>query len=198
MKTTQAPAKKQAILEAATQLMLDKGYVATTVDEICAAAGVTKGSFFYYFKNKEDLGKALIFHFSERQHGMFQEKLAGIDDPLDRIYAFLDLVIQMSRDCCHKGCLVGTFIQELHESHPELKTLCSESFQTHAEYLKVELAAVQEKYAPDRGIEVQGLAESFMALTQGAMILIKAHGDRSIMERTLTHYRTYLQGLFGR
>ena len=71
------PAKKQAILDAATRLMLDKGYVATTVEEICAAGGVTKGSFFYYFKNKEDLGKALVRCFGARQQAIIEQQLEG-------------------------------------------------------------------------------------------------------------------------
>lgn len=198
MKTVQEPAKKQAILEAATRLMLEKGYVATTVDEICAAGGVTKGSFFYYFKNKEDLGKALVRCFGTRQQSMIERQLDGIADPLDRIYAYLDFIIKVSKDCCSKGCLVGTFAQELHESHPEIKSLCSESFHQHAAFLKAELVAAKQVHASQSRIDVDGLAESFMAMTQGAMILIKAHDDRAIMGRTLSHFKNYLKSLFGR
>lgn len=198
MKTIREPAKKQAVLDAATQLMLEKGYVATTVDEICAQAGVTKGSFFYYFKNKEDLGKALVRCFGARQQEMIYQQIVGIVDPLDRIYAYLDLMIKHSQDCCNKGCLIGTFTQELHESHPEIKNLCSKNFQQHGAFLKAELRAAQEKHASQTDIDVDGLAESFMALTQGALILIKAHGDRMVMARTLSHYRSYLGSLFGR
>jgi len=198
MKQTQEPAKKQAILEAATQLMLDKGYVATSVDEICTQAGVTKGSFFYYFKSKEDLGKALVRCFGARHQTMIEQQLVGINDPLDRIYAYLDFIIEMSHNCSSRGCLIGTFTQELHASHPDITSLCSENFHLNCELLKAELVAAREKYSPQMEIDVDGLAEAFMALTQGTMILIKAHSDCAIMARTLNHYRNYLKGLFRR
>jgi TetR/AcrR family transcriptional repressor of nem operon len=46
------------LLDAALSVIRTKGYSATSVDELCAAAGVTKGAFFHYFKSKDELGVA--------------------------------------------------------------------------------------------------------------------------------------------
>src|SRR5689334_24216214 len=54
---------KEKLLDAAQQLMLSKGFPATTVDEICDTAGFTKGSFFHYFESKEQLGKEVLNRF---------------------------------------------------------------------------------------------------------------------------------------
>ena len=61
MRTRQEnPATREKLLETAQHLMLAKGYTATSVEEICEAADLTKGSFFHYFASKEDLGKAVL------------------------------------------------------------------------------------------------------------------------------------------
>ena len=62
---THSPTKEK-LLEAAQQLMLAKGFPATTVDEICEAAGFTKGSFFHYFESKEHLGKEVLDRFYQK------------------------------------------------------------------------------------------------------------------------------------
>jgi len=190
--------KKQALMNAALDLMLEKGYVATTVDEICGQAEVTKGSFFHYFDSKETLGKELIEYFNFCTSESMGKNIGEMDDPLDRVYGSLDCAIKMSKDPTAKGCLIGVFAQELSKSHPELRSLCCTSFDMKKKELEKDLMAAKEKYAPDASIDITGLAESFMATVQGAMILMKASQDRGVVERTLKHYRKYLQSLFGR
>jgi len=107
--TTETPTKEK-MMAAAQELMLSKGFVATTVDEICEASGVTKGSFFHYFKNKEDLGLQLIDRFSKGAGQMMEEALSELGaDPLERVYGYIDFFIKMSRNPEMKGCLVVLF-----------------------------------------------------------------------------------------
>ena len=106
------PPAKNKILEKAQGLVISKGYSATTVDEICQKAGVTKGSFFHYFKSKEDLGKQLISRFSCGTQKMLSEGCCGGGkDPLDRIYGCIDFMIRASGHPDFKGCLVGSMSQ---------------------------------------------------------------------------------------
>ena len=88
MKTTSNDSStRDRLLDAAQALMLSKGYTATSVEEICTAAGLTKGSFFHYFEGKEHLGRAVAERFSASMRQVFesapyhQEK-----EPLDRVY----------------------------------------------------------------------------------------------------------------
>src|SRR5215813_5657828 len=92
---TRAPAHPDArtrLLDAAMQVIREQGYSATTVDDICRAAGVTKGAFFHHFKSKEDLGVAAAEHFAQMADRLFgaapYHKLA---DPLDRFLGYIDL-----------------------------------------------------------------------------------------------------------
>src|SRR5215468_8564092 len=105
-----SPTRKK-LLDAAQELMLTKGYTATSVDEVCEAAGLTKGSFFHYFDGKEHLGRLVAERFYASwqqlsQSAPFRRKT----DPLDRVFGHVDFFIEMSHAPTWKGCLLGTLI----------------------------------------------------------------------------------------
>lgn len=199
MKTITKPSKKEALLDAAQNLMLEKGFVATSVDEICDAAKTTKGSFFHYFKSKEELGKELVEKFSQMILNFMETALTSAgDDPLDRVYALIDTNIKVSENPEFKGCLLGTFSQELSETHPEIMALCTKSFEGVADIFKENLIQVKIKYAPKASFDVNSLAECFIAISQGSMIMMKTQKDKSIIKRNLMHFKQYLNYSLGK
>ena len=192
--------KKTKILESAQSLMLEKGFIASTVDDICAKAGVTKGSFFYYFKDKEELGKNVALHFACYQQEMIQENCCQKDesDPLQRIYNLLDLVYESANDPRNKGCLIGIFSQELSETHPNIRKVCEKIFNNFIEELKKDFSLAKEKYAPKASFKPEEIAEYFLATIQGSLILMRAKKDNKVVQRSVTQYKEYLKMLFGK
>jgi TetR/AcrR family transcriptional repressor of nem operon len=201
MRTAQvhSPTKKK-LLDAAQQLMLAKGFAATTVDEICETAGFTKGGFFHYFESKEHLGKAVLDRyvsamFQAVEHASFLKKR----DPLRRVYGYVDFVIQISKDpTVQNGCLLGTFAQELSDTHPEIRSLCAQHFGRWTEAFKRDLDAAKAKYAQRATLDTQGLAEHFIAVLEGSLILAKAKQEPDVIENNLAHFKRYLKSLFRR
>lgn len=191
--------KKTKILESAQYLMLEKGFVASTVDDICEKAGVTKGSFFYYFKDKEDLGKNVALHFACCQQQMIDENCCGQDepDPLKRIYNLLDLIFDSANDPKNKGCLIGIFSQELSETHPNIRKVCEKIFNSFIEKLKKDFVLAKEKYAPKASFKPDELAEYFLATVQGSLILMRARKDSKVVQRSVKQYKEYVEMLFG-
>jgi TetR/AcrR family transcriptional repressor of nem operon len=189
---------KGRLLDGAERLMLAKGFVATTVDEICAAAGVTKGSFFHYFKSKDDLAKAVLERFCEiRARLMHESPLRNKKDPLERVYGSIDTFIEMSRSPLAKnGCLLGNFAQELSDSHPGMRSLCEQRFAEWAAVLKQELDEAKTKHLPGSRLDTESLAEHFIAIIEGALILAKAKQDMGVLGKSLRHFRRYLESLF--
>lgn len=191
---------KQKLLDAAQELMLAKGYTATSVDEICEAAGLTKGSFFHYFAGKEDLGRAV----AERFYASMQELVRSAPfhqkkDPLDRVFGRVEFYIELSRSPQGgKGCLLGTFVQELSATHPAIRSVCATCFDKAAQSFKQDLDEAKAKYAPRARWSTQSLAEHLIAVVQGAIILAKAKQDAKVVEESLTHFREYLNCVFGR
>src|SRR5262245_9148328 len=191
---------KQKLLDAAQELMLAKGYTATSVDEVCETAGLTKGSFFHYFEGKEHLGRAVAERFFAAKREVFQSApFQQKKDPLDRVFGLVDFLVEMSRGPgAGKGCLLGTFVQELSQTHPSIRSLCASCFDAQANALKQDLDAAKAQYAPRARWSTQSLAEHLIAVIQGAIILGKAKQDATMLEQSLLHFRHYLGCLFER
>ena len=190
---------RQKLLDAAQELMLAKGYTATSVDEICETAGLTKGSFFHHFEGKEHLGRLLAQRFyaswqRESESGPLRRK----KDPLERVLGQVDFFVKMSRTPGWKGCLLGTFVQELSETHPQIRSVCAACLDDLAGRLKQDLEEAKAKYAPRARWNARSLAEHLVAVAQGGIILAKARQDRKVFEESLVHFKEYLKRLFGR
>lgn len=188
------------LLEAAQQLMLLKGYTATSVEEICEAAHLTKGSFFHYFGNKEDLGKAVLDHFmSSMSRAVLDSPSFKKDDPLERIYGYIDFMIAISREPERRsGCLLGNFAQVLSDTNPDIRLLCASHFSWWAEMLTHELDEAKRKHAIGKDVDTEVLAEHFIALFEGSLMLAKTRMDIGVVERNLRDFKKYLKSLFGK
>src|SRR5262245_29115059 len=126
MRAAQKHSAKHKILQAAVALIRAKGYAATTVDDLCAAAGVTKGAFFHHFASKEALAVAAAEHWSESTGELFaRAPYHDRADPLDRVLAYIDFRKSLlTGDLPQFTCLVGTMVQETYASNPAIRDAC--------------------------------------------------------------------------
>jgi TetR/AcrR family transcriptional regulator, transcriptional repressor for nem operon len=198
-----APAKDK-ILNAALSVIRTKGYSATSVDDLCAAAGVTKGAFFHHFESKEALGVAAANHWSTMTSGFFaQAPYHCHDDPLQRVLAY----IAFRRDILQGElpeftCLVGTMAQEVHQSSRAIAAACDASISGHAATIEPDIAEamVQRGLDPagaDTGWSAGSLALHTQAVLQGAFILAKAKGGAAIARESADHLARYVRLLFA-
>ena len=187
------------LLEAAVALIRTRGYSATTVDELCAAAGVTKGAFFHHFKSKEALGVAAADHWSETTGALFADApYHDHADPLDRILSYVEFrKALLSGSVPEFTCLVGTMVQETYETTPAIRDACDRSISGHAATLEADIeAAIRDReMAPEWTAE--SLALHTQAVLQGAFILAKAKGGAGIAADSVAHLRRYIEMLFG-
>ncbi|MEZ4708805.1 MAG: TetR/AcrR family transcriptional regulator [Caldilineaceae bacterium] len=187
------------LLDAAMQLMLEKGFTATSVDEICKLAGVTKGSFFYYFGSKEELGNIVLKHF-QQMIGEFMQQgpHRAIADPLARIYAYCDFLGAMIlQPQTPKSCLIGNLSQEMAPTNPAIAATCQAIFAWWTELMLVDLEKAKERYAPQKEIDCRALAEHFIVVFEGALILAKAQQDFQVVAQHIGHFKSYLACLLG-
>jgi TetR/AcrR family transcriptional regulator, transcriptional repressor for nem operon len=187
------------ILEAALRVIRAKGYTATSVEDLCTAAGVTKGAFFHHFKSKEDLGIAAARHWSEVTGELFAAApYHRHADPLARVLGYLDFRKQLlTGDVAEFTCLVGTMVQETFESSPGIRAACEASISGHAEKIETDIAEAMRQ----RGLRTQWTAKSLalhtQAVLQGAFILAKAKDDAKIAAASIDHLRRYIEFLFN-
>lgn len=194
------PKSRQDLLNAAQELMLAKGFGATSVDEICRKAKLTKGSFFHYFKSKDALGKALLERFCCSTQAQMKECCgcrSAEKDPLKRVESHIDLAIKISQERIGaKGCLLGTFAQELSDTHPQIRSMCAQAFYEWGKLIAADLKEAKAKYKPKTNFDPQDLAQHLIAIIEGAEILAKAQGDKKIVKKSLEYFRDYVKKIF--
>lgn len=187
------------LLQAATALIRERGFSATSVDEVCAAAGVTKGAFFHHFASKEALGIAAVELWTEVTGRLFAEAdYHRHADPVDRVLAYLDLRRDLARgSAAEYSCLAGTAVQEMHAASPAIRAAARQSIESGAAHVEQHLAAALAAH-PVQGVTAAGLAAFLQVVIQGGIVVAKAKGDPSALVEAIGHAERYLRGLFGR
>ncbi len=188
---------KAKLLDAAEELMVTKGFFATSVEEICQRAKLTKGSFFHYFRSKEDLGKELLKRFSWSCQYKMKETVLQEADPLKRVFGYLDFAVTTAQECSgSQGCLVGNIAQQMSDTHPQIRSICVQAFDEWARIFKQDLDCARTKYAVKSKLDTQSLAEHFIAVLEGSLLLAKTKQDARIVKKSMQHFRKYLESLF--
>jgi TetR/AcrR family transcriptional repressor of nem operon len=200
MQASQKQSAKAKILEAALSVIRAKGYAATTVDDLCAAAGVTKGAFFHHFKSKEDLAVVAADHWSEMTGALFAEApYHKHADPLDRVLGYIDFRRKLlAGELREFTCLVGTMVQETYDSNPAIRDACARSITSHAAKIEPDIREAIAKHGIKPAWTAASLALYMQAVLQGAFILAKATGSSKAAAEAVDHLRRYLELLFNR
>ena len=187
------------LLEAATDVVRAKGYAATTVDDLCAAAGVTKGSFFHHFKSKEEMVLAAVAHWGSWTDEVFASApYASAADPRDRVFGYLDFRRDLLDHTVPQfTCLMGTLVQETYDTHPAVRAACDRGMSTHVANLTRDIEAARLRHAPDAAWSACSVGYFIQAVLQGSFIFAKAKQDAEVARGNLAHLRRYLESLLG-
>jgi TetR/AcrR family transcriptional regulator, transcriptional repressor for nem operon len=188
------------LLDAAISIIREKGYAATSVDELCARAGVTKGAFFHHFPSKDSLALAAVNQWNESSTALFAAApYRRFDDPLDRLFGYLDFRKALLRgEVAEFTCLAGTMIQETYETHPEIRRACDAGMSSHAAMVQSDIVEAMKLHHVRATWTAEGLALHMQAVLQGAFIVAKARGNARVAEASIEHLRRYIEFLFRR
>jgi TetR/AcrR family transcriptional repressor of nem operon len=186
---------KDRILEVAYEIILRKGYPATTVDEICEAAQVSKGSFYHFFKTKEDMGLALLSAFyEEAQRRLFEADWVSESDPEQRLLGLLRYTENQAEAFWGEGCLLGGFAIDVAETNEVMQQKISMIFGSIAQ----RIAPAFEPAAGRGGPSSQELAQQYLATIEGAIVLAKAHQDAEQIARAISIFADYVKRLLAK
>lgn len=191
---------RQKFIDAATALVREQGYADTTVDDICARAGMKKGSFFHHFRSKEDLLLAAIGHWNAFTGEVFRTApYRQLADPRDRVLGYVDFRIAiLDRPVSEFTCLLGTLVQEVHESHPALLAAADAGMTAHVDEMVADIAAAKAACAPEADWTPESVAYFVQATLQGSFIYAKAKQGADVARSNLAHVRRYLETLLPR
>ena len=191
---------RSKLLDAGVRLIREKGLAATRVDEICAAAGVTKGGFFHHFATKAAWAEEVARYWSQTTGALFETApYHQPADPLDRVLGYIDF-----RKAILQGgtadftCAAGTLAQETHLTGRAICDAAGNAIFDHAAALEPDIAAAKDLYAPHADWTPRSLALYTQAALQGAFILAKAAGGPDVAQDMVDHLRRYVELLLPR
>jgi TetR/AcrR family transcriptional repressor of nem operon len=188
---------REKLLGVGTDLMRRSGYAATTVDEICTSAGVTKGAFFHHFASKEALAEACLEKWTEQMATMHRTAAyQSIADPGEKVLAAIEFMIDaFAGEDVQKSCLAGTTVQEISETNQVLREAAHRCLHRGEAYFKTLLEAASSSRRVQ--LDTTSLAELWMGTIQGSLLLAKASRDPTVIQRNLTHLKHYIAGLLS-
>jgi len=193
------PGARDRLIGAAVKVVREKGFNATSVDELCREAGVTKGAFFHHFPSKTDLGIAAAEAWKLHANELFGHAPYMVhEDPLDRFLGYLEF----RRDLLDGPvpeftCLAGTMVQESYETLPALREACQDSIWGHALTLVPDIEAARARHGIEGAWTSDSLALHTQAVLQGAFILAKATNGSQAARDTADHLIRYVRMLFN-
>lgn len=189
---------KTKLLKAALFVVRAKGYAATTVDDICYEAGVTKGSFFHHFKSKDELALAAVAYYAATTESFFAAApYRKLEDPLDRLLGYVDFRGEiLDGELPEYTCLLGTLVQETYITHADIRIACDQGMTAHVAELTHDIEAAKKLYAPKATWCAESAGYFIQAVLQGSFIFAKAKQSPDVVRQNLAHLRRYLEGLF--
>ncbi|NOH13209.1 MAG: TetR/AcrR family transcriptional regulator [Chloroflexi bacterium] len=186
------PEKKKILLRTGKDLILAKGFTATPIDEIVEQAGVTKGAFFHYFKNKEAFARELLEYIWAPIEEMQSRVLDEESQPLEHLFQHID---HMTRFIPGDGRLIGILNQEIGKTYPKIGKQCRGYFQQWMAYLEEIITVAKQRYAPKASFEAKSIMQFVVATIEGVPV-VKGQMGQDAVEQTLLHLKNYLNHLF--
>jgi AcrR family transcriptional regulator len=200
---TKGERTRERLMDLAYESIVEKGFAATSIEELVEAAGITKSGFFYHFRDKNDLARQLFERFLSEDESIMEtlEKRARelSDDPLQSFLIFLNVYAQMMDDmqALHPGCMVATVTYQERMFDAEVRQMNVDYLRRMRERFVRWLKEIVARYPPRIPVELDELADQLNVIVEGAIIQSKALRDESLMGKQTRLYRNHIKLLFG-
>ena len=202
-RTAPQTATRQQILDVAEAAVLSKGFGATSIDELIAAVGISKSGFFYHFRDKTELAKALLRRYVEEDDRIFDEVFSRADDlsedPLHSFLVGLKMLAEIFADLPngHPGCMIATICYHEQLFDREVRAINEQAVLSWRARFRARLERVAECYPPRIPVSLDDLADMLSAVADGGIILAKVTQDTGALPRQMLLYRDFVRLVFG-
>jgi TetR/AcrR family transcriptional repressor of nem operon len=191
---------REKILQAASRLFALKGYHDTKLEEVLGTAQVSKGAFFHQFRDREDLGFAVLdWHMDRRRQLLdaIEQELSPDKqtDPLQTVFRRLDAIAEMvrRREGRKGGCIIGNMSTALSDCHDGFRKRLAECFDEMAGEFLPYLEAKARQGHVKRRTNMSELARYIVTVIEGAIMQGRTLGDAELLPRQLAYLKEHLQ-----
>jgi AcrR family transcriptional regulator len=181
---------------------LEKGFAATSIEELIAAVGITKSGFFYHFNDKNELAKALLVRYVEREDALFDDLFRRADelneDPLHGFLVGLKMMSELMADLPngHPGCLVASFCYQDRLFDKEVRDLNAKAVFGWRKRFRERLESIAARYPPNGSVDLDDLADMLSVIADGGIILSRVVNDKRALSRQIILYRDFIRAVF--
>lgn len=200
---TKGEKTRERIMDIAYDSIVQKGFAATSIEELVEAAGITKGGFFYHFKDKNDLARQLFERFLDEDEGILQTLEVRArelsDDPLQSFLIFLNLYAQLMDDmeALHPGCMVATVTYQERMFDRDVRQMNVDYLSRMRERFARWIEEVMASHPSRIDVDPHDLSDMMNVIVEGAIIQSKALKDECLMGKQTRLYRSYIKLIFG-
>jgi TetR/AcrR family transcriptional repressor of nem operon len=194
---------RERILDGAERLVLDRGLAATSVDDILAAAGTSKGAFFHHFPSKNHLARALVERYAAADVAFLENFMARAeatsDDPALQTIEFIRLFEDAADEmvAAQPSCLYVSYVYDHQLFEDGTNAVIADALRAWHDRLAEKLRAASALHPPTAPVDLDALADHLNTTFEGAFILARALDDPTLMRRQLALVRGYVALLFG-
>lgn len=196
-------ATRERLLEIAQASVLEKGFGATSIEEIIAEAGITKSGFFYHFRDKNELAHELLSRYVADDERILDEVFGRAkelsEDPLQAFLIGLKLLAELLADLPggHPGCMIASVCYQERLFDRRVVELNRQALEGMNVRFRGYLDAVSAAYPPREPIDLDALAEMVSCIIDGGIIMSKVTGDAGALVRQVLAYRALVKQHFS-
>ena len=194
---------RKRLLEVAEQAVLAKGFAATSIDELIAEVGITKSGFFYHFRDKGELAKALLLRYLEHDRAILDEIFRRADelndDPLHGFLVAIRLFAEMTADLpsTHPGCLAAAFCYQDQLFSREVRELNASGVLAWRHRFLARLQVIAAAHPPKQEVDLEAMADMASSLVEGGLLLGRMLNDPTILPRQILLFRDLVRATFS-
>lgn len=199
---TKGEQTRSRILDLAGESVLKKGFASTSIDELIAAAGITKSGFFYHFRDKNDLARALVQRYLDNDNAIFADLFARADalhdDPLQSFLIFLKLLAGVMEDLPkgHPGCIIASFCYQDQLFSRDVRELTAQGVRAWRDRIRARLDRIAARYPPRIAVDLDTLAYMLSAAADGGIVISKVLGQPRHLPEQVMLYRSFIHAVF--
>ncbi|GAB4214205.1 MAG: TetR/AcrR family transcriptional regulator [Synechococcales cyanobacterium] len=193
---------KERILDAAHALVMGHGLAGTSIDMVLDKAEITKGAFFYHYKSKAELARALVDRYALQDAAHLDGQLGRAEklsrDPLEQVLILVGLFLEEAEQISEPGagCLIASYMYQFEDLDSDLRRISAEAILRWRDKLGSKFHQIMEIYPPRFAVEAEDLADCLVNLFEGSFVMMRVLQEPQQLKKQLIHYRNYLELLF--